>query len=599
MKKQIIVIGCFISLFSFGQKTSVDRFAGVDKQFQQLLKDWHEAGFAVAVVEKDKVIYSKGFGYRDYEKKLPVTPNTLFPIGSVTKAFTASLIGLLQKEGKVDLNKPAFVYLPQLAFFNDAMNQNINLRHMMSHQTGLPRHDISWYFFNTSSRDSVLQRVKYQEPTAGVREKYQYNNFMFTAQGAIVEKITGKSWEDNIEEKIFRPLSMTRSTTTIADMLKRDDVAVGYKVKRDSIISLMNYYNINAMNPAGSINSSVSEMTNWLITWINGGKFRGTEILPAQYVTEAISPQAISGPGLPDKEKPDIHLPTYGFGWSLLSYRGHYRVEHGGNIDGFSASAAFFPTDSIGIIVLSNQNQSSIPAIIRNTIADRLFGLKPYNWSAYMKKTAEKSKAAAREAAKARQKKIVNSRPPLPFKEYDGTYFHPGYGNLHVAVFNDSLFARAGQYRFWLRHSNFDVFEPFMVDEREGIDTSGGSQFPIQFRLNVAGEVESLTVPFQTGLSPLEFKKQPVTIAIAQDELKKYEGEFELSKMTPKFYIKGTTLYLFVPGQPEYELSLTGKDKFSFKAMSGFHVQFEVNDKGEVTGATLIQPNGNFKAVKK
>lgn len=171
------------TITAVAQKTNTPatdkRLAGLDAQFEQVLKDWKAAGFAVAVVEKDKIIYSKGFGYRDVENKLPVTPNTLFAIGSVTKSFTASLIGLLQKEGKVELDKPAVQYLPDLHFYNNNMNNSITLRHMMSHQTGLPRHDYSWYFFSTSSRDSILQRLQFQEPTFGVREKWQYNNFMF------------------------------------------------------------------------------------------------------------------------------------------------------------------------------------------------------------------------------------------------------------------------------------------------------------------------------------------------------------------------------------------------------------------------------------
>ena len=195
MQKLLFLGCCLTCLYGWAQKSPATdkRLAGLDAMLENIRKDWHVAGFSVAVVEKDKVIYARGFGYRDYEKKLPVTPITLFAIGSVTKAFTASLMGLLQREGKVDLDKPAHQYLPGLSFFNDAMTNTVTLRHMMSHQTGLPRHDISWYLFNTASRDSLLQRLHYQEPTAGVHERWQYNNFMFMAQGALVEKLTGKS----------------------------------------------------------------------------------------------------------------------------------------------------------------------------------------------------------------------------------------------------------------------------------------------------------------------------------------------------------------------------------------------------------------------
>ncbi|MDQ3681968.1 MAG: serine hydrolase [Bacteroidota bacterium] len=603
MKKIFFFISLITATSLFAQKTNTkstnDRFADLDAAFNQILKDWKAAGFAVAVVEKDKVIYSKGFGYRDLEKKLPVTPNTLFAIGSCTKAFTASLLGLLQKDGKVDFDKPAHNYLPGLGFYNDAMNNTITLRDMMSHRTGLPRHDLSWYFFNTSSRDSFIQRIQYQEPTFGVRDKYQYNNFMFTTQGVIAEKLTGKSWEDNVKEKFFTPLNMHTSNFSVSDMQKNADAALGYGLKKDSIIKKLNYYNINAMGPAGSINSNVTEMANWVITWINGGKFKGKEILPAVYVTQAMTPQAISGPGLPSKEKPDLFFSAYGFAWGLSSYRGHYRVEHGGNIDGFSASTSFYPTDSIGIIVLSNQNGSSIPAIVRNMLSDRLLKLTPYNWSSDLKKAAEKAKAEQKAIVKTSNRK-TNTKPTLPLKDYAGRYFQPGYGNIDVFVKKDSLFANTGDRTMWLMHDNYDVFDYFQVIPGEEIDTSGSGPARIQFQLSKLGDIESLAMDLEASLKPLIFRKQLIGKEVKKEDLQKYVGDYDLSGTIAKVYVKNNNvLYVMVPGQPEYELLSTDKDKFALKVLSGYFVQFTVNDKNQVTDLTFIQPNGNFKAMKK
>ena len=278
-----ITICLFFALPLFAQKQnkSVSRLTGLDTAFARVLKNYKAAGFAIAVVEKDKVIYSKGFGYSNTETKTPVTPNTLFAIGSCTKAFTAGLLGLLNKDGKVDFDKPVRTYLPQVSFYNTDLNNTVTLRDMMCHRTGLPRHDFSWYFFNTNSRDSLLQRIQYMEPSAPLRQRWQYNNFMFMLQGAVVEKLTGKSWEDNIKEKFFQPLGMTRSTVSLADWMKTDDIATGYTVIGDTLIDKLDYYNIQGMAPAGSINSSVNDMSKWVMTWINGGKYKGAEILPA------------------------------------------------------------------------------------------------------------------------------------------------------------------------------------------------------------------------------------------------------------------------------------------------------------------------------
>jgi CubicO group peptidase (beta-lactamase class C family) len=606
MKFVLLLLCCCITLTTLAQKQKAEtrdkRFDGLDTAFARVLKDCHAAGFAVAVVDRNKVIYEKGFGYRDIEKKLPVTTNTLFAIGSCTKAFTASLIGLLEKDGKVDIDKPVELYMPALKFYSDPMNNTITLRDMMSHRTGLPRHDFSWYLFSSSSRDSILQRIQYQEPTAPVRDKWQYNNFMFAAQGAIVEKLTGKSWEDNVRDNFFKPLNMVNSNFTIKDWQAYNDASLGYGVKKDSIIKKLDYYNIAAMSPAGAINSSVHEMANWVITWINGGKYKGKEIIPASFVTQAMSSQAIVTPGLPTAEKPDLYFATYGFGWMLSSYKGHYRVEHGGNIDGFSASTSFFPTDSIGIVVLTNQNGSSVPAIVRNLIADRMLGLKYFDWNGDMKKAADKAKAAQAEAKKSTvSNRKLNTQPSHAFKDYAGTYNNPGYGNLDVYVNKDSLFAKGGDNTMWLRNYHYDVFDIFGQDPKEGIDTLNGLvPVKIQFQMNAAGDIESLTVPFEAGLKPIVFTKQLKVKEIKKEDLQKYTGEYELSGATVKVYTKNEkTLYALVPGQPEYELVPVDKDKFGLKVISGYYVQFSADDKNKVTDLTFIQPNGNFKAVKK
>ena len=578
---------------------SVDkRFAGLDTAFNRVLKDWKAAGFAVAVVEKNKIVYSKGAGFRDFEKKIPVTPNTLFAIGSCTKAFTASLIGLLEKDNKLEYDKPVRDYLPELKFYTDAMNDQVTVRDMMCHRTGLPRHDFSWYLFPTT-RDSLIYRIRYMEPTAAVREKWQYNNFMFLAQGVLAEKLFGQKWEQLVKEKFFEPLGMKSSNFSVLDMEKNGDASLGYMVFKDSVVMKMDYYNIDAMGPAGSINSSVNDMANWVITWINGGKFNGKEILPGQYVTEAMSSQMTTGGALPDKETPDIHLSNYGFGWSISSYRGHYRVQHGGNIDGFSAMTCFFPSDSIGIIVLTNQNGSTVPAIVRNIIADRMLNLPRKDWNGNLLAADRKAKADAKEANKNKTAPTkIEGQRTHPLKDYEGLYAHPGYGTLDIFSRNDSLFAKVSNKNFWFKHAHYDVFNVFEIDKKLGIDTTDDNT-AFQFQMNRAGEITWVEAELQPGLKPLQFMKTPKAAPVDSAQLKKYEGEYELGAVTAKVYLKSNVLYVFVPGQPEYETIPAGNHEFKLKVLPGYSVKFEVNDNGDVTALNFIQPNGTFKAKRK
>ncbi len=604
MKNIILVILVLICTTTMAQRKSVavdKRLIGLDAELEKLLSLWYASGFAVAIVEKDKMIYSKGFGYRDYEKKLPVTPNTLFAIGSSSKAFTSGLLGILREEKKLSFEDSPIKYVPELRFYEPEMNNLITIKDIMTHRTGLPRHDFSWYLFPTHSRDSLMLRIEHQQPFAKVREKWYYNNFMFLTQGVIAERITGKSWEENINTQFFEPLQMKTSSAVIDVLRKGTDAAIGYRVKNKTQISKMDYYDIAAMSPAGSINSNVNEMSNWLITWIKGGKFQGKQIIPQGYVKEAMGSQMIINSDTPDPEFPDIHMGNYGYGWFTSSYKGHYRVDHGGNIDGFSANVSFFPSDSVGIVVLVNQNGSVLTSLIRNIISDRLLGVKATDWQKVFVKRredAEKQEASAKATARSSQQK--NTRPSHGLHDFTGSYHHPGYGKFELTVERDSLFAKIKLKTLWLKHYHYDVFAPY-EKENGKVDTTQSSNLRFNFRTNDSGEISSLVVKLEPAIDPLEFKRTPKALAIDKEALQVYVGEYELAGMTARFFLKESeeaTLYLFVLGQPEYELLATDKHAFVIKNLDGFKIKFSETD-GKIAEATFIQPNGTFVAKRK
>ncbi len=601
MKPLFIFIAVFLSIALFAQKQTnlAARLTGLDSAFARVLKTNKAAGFAVAVIDKNNIIYSKGFGYSDYENKTPVTPNTLFAIGSCTKAFTASLLGLLNKDGKVDFDKTVRTYLPEVNFYNSDLNNTVTLRDMMCHRTGLPRHDMSWYFFPTPNRDSLVQRIQYLEPSAPLRERWQYNNFMFMLQGAVAEKLTGKSWEENIKEKIFNPLGMSRSTVSYEDWMKTADIAVGYTVWKDSLIDKLSYYKIEGMAPADSIASSVNDMSKWVSTWINGGKYDGKEIIPAGYTAEAISSQMVINGALPTAEQPDVYFATYGFGWFLSSYRGHYRVEHGGNIDGFSASTSFFPTDSVGIVVLCNQDGSAVPSIIRNVVADKLLNLKYIDWTTKVSAEKEKARQAAKEAEKTKVKDTSVLYPATHLlTSYAGAFENKGYGKIQLQVVHDSLLMVNSLRPVYYQHKTYDIFN-LMVKNKHGFDTSDIT--PARFEMDNAGNIKQLVIELEGGVKPIVFERVAEVKPLSKDSLRKYVGNYELAPgAVAKVYIKADSiLYVFIQGQPEYELVPIDKDKFSIKTLSGYTLQFNENKDGKIAEVLFIQPNGTFKAVKK
>lgn len=600
MKNKILII--FFLFFSisfknvFGQNDN--RLKGLDNELNKVLKSLKEVGFAVAIVEKDKMIYAKGFGYRDYENKILNDENTLFAIGSCTKAFTSSILGVLRDEGKLNFEDSPIDHVKELRFYNGNLNEIISIRDLMSHRTGIPRHDFSWYFFPTFSKDSLIKRIQYHKPFTTVRNKYWYNNFMFLVQGVIAERITGKSWENNIREKIFQPLGMNRSNLSIEELEKEENAAFGYLNDHEKT----DYYKIAGMRPAGSINSSVKEMSKWLVTWINGGKYNGNQILPSSYVLEAMSSHNVSGANLPTKETPDLHLSNYGYGWQISSYKGHYRVEHGGAIDGFRASTAFFPTDSLGIVVLANQGGSLIPAIVRNIISDRMLEEEKTDWLKFVLKQRKAIQKDNKEAKKIfTSSKIEGTNPSLELEEYIGYFNHPGYGTIELLKKEDSLFAVTPYITMWLDHYHYDTFVPVEVIDGKVDTLLSYNDFLIKFSLNNKGEVNSASVKFEVAIEePIIFKRISKEVNLEKEEMEKYIGEYKLTpQVTTKVYLKDDKLFVFIPGQPEYELLSIGKNKFEIIILEGYKLEFIINDKGMVTDLLFIQPNGNFSAKKK
>lgn len=598
--KKVSLYLCLLlsSLFANAQSLAKEdkRFSGLDKEINDILKNWHTAGVAVAIVEKNKIIYAKGFGYRDYEKKLPVTPNTVFAIGSSTKAFTSSLLGILRDEQKLDFETPVRHYLPELVFSNEELNSKVTLQDMMCHRTGLSRYDLAWYLFTTNSRDTLLHRIRYMVPNEPFRAKWQYNNFMFLAQGVVAEKLTGKSWEENIQTRIFDKLDMQHSYTTIEGLKQHPDAALGYNVKNDSLISRTQYKGLYAIAPAGSINSNVNDMANWVITWINGGKFKGKEILSPRYTREAMSPQMVVERGLPDKETPDVYFTSYGYGWVLSSYRGHYQVEHGGNIDGFSASVCFYPSDSVGIIILTNQSVSAVPVIVGRRITDRLLGLKAFDWNGmYLKKM--KAARAGKDKKDSTQAKVKGADVIRVNSDYEGMYVNAAYGSFKVISRKDSLFITYPIGTDYLKHISYDIFQPFSIDSITGIDSTENVPIRIQFLMNTKGDITSARIDLDQP-EPVIFVRG-ANITDSKD-LQKYMGTYELNGMKATVYLKDEwQLMVNVPGQPDYTLLPGEQDKFDLKELKGFSVVFNLNDKHEVISITFVQPNGRFTAIKK
>lgn len=572
----------FLTFTGNAQKKD-NRLNGLDTMVQRILKEWNVPGVSIAVVEKNKVLLTKGYGSRDIASNKPVTENTQFAIGSCTKAFTASLIGTAQQDGLLELDAPVTNYLPNLKFYNPELNSSVTVRDMLCHRTGLPRHDYSWYSGNTGNRDSLLYLLRYLEPSAPLRQSFQYNNYMYAALGSLVEKLSGKSWEKLVQERFFTPLGMSRSSSGAFN--KEGDFSYGYSSKDNTIqpLQFLPDY-LQGIAPAGAVVSTAKDMANWLLLWTNQGKLNGKEIIPFQFYQQAISSQMIASANLPVKQVPDYYFFNYGLGWYTASYRGHYGVGHGGNINGFSSFVTFLPADSIGVFVSVNQNNSGAVRVLSNLILDRMISAPYLDWNSLIKMSGGGSGVAVAENKN-------KGNPSHPLVAYAGVYKHPGYGTISIQNENNTLTGTFNRWKLTLKHKHFNYYTITINDN----SFDGSEAMDAEFSIDPDGNISSLKIPFESGIKDIEFVKQAFVTAAAGD-LKKYTGEYDFNGSVVKVYLtESGILKAQVPGQPEYEMIYQERDLFTLKGIKGVSIQFDRDATGSVPSGSFIQPNGSFK----
>lgn len=563
------------------------RLAGLDTMIIRILKEWKVPGASIAIVEKNKVVLTRGYGFKDLENKQPVTETTQFAIGSCTKAFTAALVGHAIREKGIDLDLPVSSYFPELKFMDNSLTASVTLRDMLSHRTGLPRHDLSWYSGAGTTRESLVHNIRYLEASAPLRQRFQYNNYMYMAIGSFLEKQYGKSWEELIEEKLFSTLAMKNSTT--GNMGKEGDFSYGYVYKNDTIqrVEFLTT-SMQAVAPCGGIVSTARDMANWLLMWTNQGRFDGKEIIAPNFYQEAISSQMIAAPNLPTKNMSDYYLFNYGLGWYVASYRGRYGVGHGGNINGFSSFISFLPTDSMGVYIAVNQNNSHVPRILSNLIMDRMIGAGYRDWNAMFKQSV-----ASTTAVETRNREIA--KPSHSLSNYSGRYSNKGYGTITIQADKAVLTGTFNRWKLTIQHLNYNHFKFFIdADVFDGSEALNG-----EFKITADGTISSLAIAFEEGIQDIDFRKEMVPVTITKGALKMYEGEYKLSGLVFKIYAdERGMLKAIVPGQPEYELEPVKEHIFTLKGLTGFSARFEMDEKGGVRFCHLIQPNGTYKLTK-
>jgi CubicO group peptidase (beta-lactamase class C family) len=563
---------------------------GFDDYASQAMRAWEVPGVAIAIVKDDKVVFAKGYGVRKLGDPAPVNERTVFAIGSASKAFTAAAVAMLVDEGKVKWDDPAAKHLPGLQLFDPYATRELTVRDLLCHRSGLERGDLLWYG-SSYDRNEILRRVRHLKPSWSFRNTFGYQNIMYLAAGQTVQAVSGKSWDDFIRQQIFARLGMTASSTSITALAKSDNVATPH-AKVEEKVQAVPWRNIDNIAPAGSINSNVTEMAQWVRLQLGEGAYQNERMISSGTMKEMHTPQTIIRHEPPwSLFYPEAHFLAYGLGWFLHDYRGRKVIEHGGNIDGMSALVAMLPEERLGLVVLTNLNSTQLPHVLMYRVFDAYLNAPPRDWSANLMK----ARKGFEEQGKAAQKKIEEARvkgtsPSLALEKYAGTYQNEMYGEAKVTLEDGRLILRYGAaFTGELEHWHYDTFQA----KWRGDLLLGKSL--VTFTLNNLGKVEEVKV------QPLgDFKRAPdapaavAGVTLSEGELKKFTGKFALESPPLEVSIElvGGKLKAMVPGQPVYTLVPVGPVRFQIEgAPAGFFIQYEL-DGSRVKSLTIEQGAG-------
>lgn len=463
------------------------RVAGFEAYTAQAAKDWGAVGLAVAVVKDGKTIFAKGYGVRELGKPDAINENTLFSIGSTTKAMTAAAIGMLVDEGKLRWDDPVTRHLPWFQLSDPYVTREITIRDLLIHRAGLANGDVLWYR-TTASPTEVIRRARLIPMAYSFRSGFIYHNVMYATAGAVVAVASGMSWERFVETRIFEPLGMNRTVANLAGTAGKPNVASPHQ-KVGGEIRVISNAAVDSVAAAGSVWSSVSDMARWAAFIIDSGRVNGRTLLKPGTWAELLKAQTMVPPSefYPTQELTKPRWMTYGLGWFQHDYRGRMLQFHTGSIDGMVAIIGVIPEERLGIYVLGNLDHVEVRHALLYRALDTWLGVPARDWSTEFRTLYGGLEAAGDSvSAAARRNRIAGTKPSLDLKGYAGTYTDSLVGHVEIRIEEGGLALQFGsEQHATMSHWHFDTFEARWDNSWQGTDL-------VTFTMNGAGVIDGL-----------------------------------------------------------------------------------------------------------
>lgn len=431
----------------------------VDREVVRALQSWSVPGAALVVVREGKVIHLKGYGTKRFGRDEPVTPDTLFPLASCTKAFTTAAIASLVDEGVLDWDDPVRKHLPTFRLSDEAADRLVTIRDLLSHRSGIGSHDLLWYHAAWTP-DETIRRIPQLPLSYPFRSGYQYSSLPVMAAGKAAANRFGKDWDQLVRERVCEPLGMKVVAFTTKQAAEFSDRAFGHVRSKDGKTELMPEFEMIEPNPAGSMFTTARDLAPWLILHLTDDEGDIKRVISTKNLGETRQPHnPIRIDAAVRSLHPDTHLMNYAMGWVVYDHRGEQIVAHGGVIDGFRVQFTLLPKHRFGFALLNNLHQTKMNLALGNTLIDRLLGLKPKDWNALFLK-AEADEQTAKNAALAvrlRERK-ADVKPTHPLNKYGGEYDQNAYGMGTVVENAGKLEWRYSTFRIPLEHWQADTF---------------------------------------------------------------------------------------------------------------------------------------------
>ena len=468
IQRTLFIFIAILGLQSVAFAQSVDS-AAIDRLVEDALKEWQVPGAAIAIIRGDEVVYLKGYGVRELGSTQPVTPDTLFAIGSTSKAFTTTAMAILVEEGKMKWDDPVRKHIDFFRLSDPLANEYVTMRDLVTHRTGLTQHDLLWYG-SPWTREEIIRKIGLVKLTQPFRSTYQYQNIMFLAAGYAVGLISKSTWEDFVQKRIFDPLGMTGANFSVKVAEKASNHSTPHGKNKQGKVIVIPWRDIDNIGPAGSINAGVRDLSKWIRFQLGGGTFEGKRLLSAASLAQTHTPQIVVRVDPATAKETETTQGSYGLGWGIADYRGHLILSHGGGIDGFLTNISMAPKAKIGIVVLSNLAPSRLPDAVSRGLLDLMLGLPKKDWIAIARERTKRDDAAqtARQQ-ESEAKRHKDTKPARELAAYTGDYEDPAYGTASVSLENGMLVLKWSNFKFRLEHFHFDTFKPnveFLYDNR-------------------------------------------------------------------------------------------------------------------------------------